>query len=134
MKAHAVPAKVYVRIWAALLALLLLTWGLAQINLGSFNVVVALGIAMTKMFLVILFFMHVRHSSRLTWLFVAAGFIWLAIMVDLTLSDYLSRRGWQRPKPAEQTVQRPAAGFAGQSRPSDGQARSRKHPSEFHLH
>ena len=51
----------------------------------------ALAIAITKMLLVILYFMHVRYSSRLTWLFVAAGFIWLLIMIDLTLSDYLTR-------------------------------------------
>jgi cytochrome c oxidase subunit IV len=44
-----------------------------------------------KMLLVLLYFMHVRYSSRLTWIFVAAGFIWLLIMVDLTLSDYLTR-------------------------------------------
>ena len=71
--------------------LLLLTWGIAQINLGPLNIVAALTIAVTKMLLVILFFMHVRYSTRLTWLFVAAGFIWLLIMIDLTLSDYLTR-------------------------------------------
>ena len=81
----------YVGIWAALLVLLLLTWALAQVNLGPFNTVVALSIAVAKMLLVLLYFMHVRYSSRLTWVFVAAGFIWFLIMVDLTLSDYLSR-------------------------------------------
>ena len=85
------PPKTYVSIWAALLALLLLTWGVAQVNLGAFNVVAALTIAVAKMLLVILFFMHVRHTSKLTWLFVAAGFIWFLIMIDLTLSDYLTR-------------------------------------------
>jgi cytochrome c oxidase subunit IV len=91
MNSPIVPAKTYVIIWAALLVLLLLTWGVAQISLGPFNIVVALTIAVTKMLLVILFFMHVRQSQSLTWLFVAAGFIWLLIMIDLTLSDYLSR-------------------------------------------
>jgi len=81
----------YVLIWASLLVLLLLTWGVAQVNLGPLNIVAALAIAVTKMLLVILYFMHVRYSSRLTWLFVAAGFIWLLIMIDLTLSDYLTR-------------------------------------------
>ena len=85
------PPKTYVSIWAALMALLLLTWGVAQVNLGAFNIVAALTIAVAKMLLVILFFMHVRHTSKLTWLFVAAGFIWLLIMMDLTLSDYLTR-------------------------------------------
>src|SRR5438105_3571648 len=91
MSSHIVPLKTYVLIWAVLLALLLLTWGIAQINLGSLNVVAALTIAVTKMLLVILVFMHVRYSTHLTWLFVAAGFIWLLIMIDLTLSDYLTR-------------------------------------------
>jgi cytochrome c oxidase subunit IV len=88
---HIVSPKTYVIIWAALMVLLLLTWGVAQVNLGPFNIVVALTIAVTKMLLVILIFMHVRYNKPLTWLFVAAGFIWLLIMMDLTLSDYLTR-------------------------------------------
>ena len=88
-----VPKKHYFWIWFALLVLLALTWGLAQLDLGPFNPAAALAIAVTKMFLVVLFFMHVRYSSPLTWLFVAAGFIWFLIMIDLTLSDYLTR-GW----------------------------------------
>jgi cytochrome c oxidase subunit 4 len=93
MSSRIIPRKVFIRVWAALLLLLLLTWGLAQINLGRFNSVAALTIAVVKMLLVILYFMHVRYSPRLTWIFVMAGFIWLAIMIDLTLSDYLTR-GW----------------------------------------
>jgi cytochrome c oxidase subunit 4 len=103
------PAKTYLGIWVALLVLLLLTWGLARLNLGPFNVVAALAIAITKMSLVILFFMHVRHDTRLTWLFVAAGFIWLVIMIDLTLADYLSRSPSKEPSatvPAEMTEHR----------------------------
>jgi len=91
MKSHSLGPKTYVIIWSALMLLLFLTWGIAQINLGPLNVVAALTVAVTKMLLVILYFMHVRSSSRLTWLFVAAGFIWLLIMIDLTLSDYLTR-------------------------------------------
>ena len=83
--------KLYVWIWAALMALLLITWVVARVDLGPLNVVAALTIAVIKMLLVILFFMHVRHSPRLTWIFVAAGFIWLLIMIDLTLSDYFTR-------------------------------------------
>ena len=91
MSAKTVPTKIFIRVWIALLALLLLTWGLAQLDLGRFNAVAALSIAVLKMLLVLLYFMHVRYSSRLTWIFVAAGFIWLLIMVDLTLSDYFTR-------------------------------------------
>ncbi len=91
VNASTVSPKFYLGIWAALMLLLFLTWGIAQLNLGRLNIVAALTIAVVKMLLVILFFMHVRHSSRLTWIFVAAGFIWLLIMLDLTLSDYLTR-------------------------------------------
>ncbi len=78
-------------IWVSLLVLLALTWGLAQLDLHHFNVAAALTIALVKMLLVILIFMHVRYKPPLTRIFVAAGFIWLLIMVDLTLSDYLTR-------------------------------------------
>lgn len=104
MNASLVPKGLYLLVWGALMGLLLMTWGIAEINLGRWNVVVALSIAVLKMVLVILYFMHVRYSPRLVWLFVAAGFIWFAIMVDLTLSDYLTRRtvfGFQQTsKPA----------------------------------
>ena len=91
MSTTILPRKMYFLIWAALMFLLLLTWGAAQINLGRFNAAVALTIALLKMLLVLLYFMHVRYSSRMTWLFAAAGFIWFLIMIDLTLSDYLTR-------------------------------------------
>jgi cytochrome c oxidase subunit 4 len=91
MKSHIVPKKVYVLIWASLMVLLLLTWGIAQFNIGPFNIVAALTIAVTKMLLVILFFMHIKYSPGRTWVFVAAGFVWLLIMIDLTLGDYLTR-------------------------------------------
>ena len=60
-------------------------------DLGPFNTIVALTIAMTKAILVVLFFMHVRYSSRLTWIVVGGGVFWLAIMIFLTLTDYLTR-------------------------------------------
>ena len=91
MSSTVVSKKLLVSIWAALLVLLLLTWGLAQLDLHHFNVAAALTIALLKMLLVILVFMHVKYKSPLTWIFVAAGFIWLLIMIDLSLSDYMSR-------------------------------------------
>lgn len=86
-----VSKKSYILVWIALLLLLLLTWGLAEINLGPLNNVAALGISITKMLLVVLIFMHGRWEKPVTWIFIAAGLIWLLIMVDLTLSDYLTR-------------------------------------------
>jgi cytochrome c oxidase subunit 4 len=89
---HSGPSlKLYLIVWGALMFLLLLTWGVGQINLGKWNAFAALTIALVKMLLVMLIFMHVRYSSRVTWLFAAAGFIWLVIMIDLTLSDFLTR-------------------------------------------
>jgi len=83
--------KTYFLVWAALLVLLFATWGFAAIDLRPFNAIVAMVIALVKMLLIILFFMHVRYSSRITWLFAAAGFLWLAILILLTLNDYLTR-------------------------------------------
>jgi cytochrome c oxidase subunit IV len=89
---HVLSVKLYAVIFIALVALTLTTTGVAFINLGgSLNVIVALTIAVVKALLVILFFMHVRYSDRLTWIFVGAGFFWLAIMMALTLGDFLTR-------------------------------------------
>lgn len=86
-----VARKTYFRVWIALLLLLLLNWGLAQLNLGPFNLIAALAIAFVQMILMLLYLMHARYNTPLTRIFVAAGFIWLVIMLDLTLSDYLTR-------------------------------------------
>jgi cytochrome c oxidase subunit 4 len=65
----------------------------AFVDLGAFSVVVALAIAVCKMLLVALFFMHVRHSTKLTKLVVLGGLLWLVILLMLTLSDFTTR-GW----------------------------------------
>jgi cytochrome c oxidase subunit 4 len=93
MSEHIVSKKMYFAIFGALMVLTIITVAAANIDLGSekLNTIVALAIAVTKAMLVILFFMHVRYSSRLTWVVVAGGFLWLFIMVALTMSDYLSR-------------------------------------------
>jgi cytochrome c oxidase subunit IV len=86
-----VSKTTYTIIWVALMVLLLATWAAAQVNLGVFNNVVALAIAFSKMSLVLLFFMHVKYEKRLVWVFVAAGFIWLFIMIGYAMGDYLTR-------------------------------------------
>src|SRR3954466_2845200 len=85
--------SVYWKTSAALMALLALTWTIGYLNLGSFNLVVALAISISKALLVALFFMHIKGSSRLLHLAATAGVIWLLILFSLTLSDYFSR-GW----------------------------------------
>jgi cytochrome c oxidase subunit 4 len=86
-------AKIYWRNCAALMLLLALTCIIGYINLGMFNVVIALAIAIIKALLVALFFMHIKGSSRLLHLAMCVGVIWLLIMLSLTLTDYFTR-GW----------------------------------------
>jgi cytochrome c oxidase subunit IV len=93
MSEHIVSRTVYFVIFGALIVLTVVTYLVARIDFGNeaVNTIVALAIAVTKATLVILYFMHVRYSPRLTWVVIASGFLWLAIMIGLTLTDYLSR-------------------------------------------
>lgn len=93
MNPHGPSQKMLFAVWIGLLALLFLTWGVAKFDLGRWNIIAAMTIALAKMLLVVLIFMHVRYGTRLTWVFVAAGFFWLLIMVTLTMADYLTRGG-----------------------------------------
>lgn len=93
MTGHIVPRRTYYAVFGALLVLLVLTVAVAKIDLGPLNPVVAMTVAVAKAVLIVLYFMHVRYESSLTRLFAAAGFLWLAILLSLTMSDYLSR-GW----------------------------------------
>jgi cytochrome c oxidase subunit 4 len=96
MHEHVTPIKTYVAIWATLIVLTVTTALVSEIELGPWNIVVALVIAVTKATLVIMFFMHLKWSSPLTKLFLVAGLGWLVILFALTLSDYMSR-GWLPP-------------------------------------
>ncbi len=91
MSEHITSVRVYVLVFLALMVGTAITVGVAFLHLGPFNDVVALTIAVTKATLVVLFFMHVKHSSRMTKITVVAGFLWLAILFGLTLSDYFTR-------------------------------------------
>lgn len=99
MSEHVLPKSIYYGIFAALLVLTGVTVLVAFLDLGPFNTVAAITIAVIKATLVILYFMHVRYSPRLTWVFVAAGFFWFLILIAFLLGDILSRgwlpvRGW----------------------------------------
>ncbi len=87
----AVPRKTYLWVWIVLEVLVGVSWGFSRIDMGPGNVIVPVLIATVQMMLVILYFMHARYSPRLLWVFVGAGFFWLLIFIDLTLSDYLTR-------------------------------------------
>jgi cytochrome c oxidase subunit 4 len=88
-----IQPKVYAWTCVALLALLAATWVIAYVDLGPFNLIVALAVAITKAILIALFFMHVKGSSRVLHLAAMAGVIWLLFLISLTLGDYLTR-GW----------------------------------------
>jgi cytochrome c oxidase subunit IV len=107
MSQHVVPVRIYLAVFAALLVLTFATVAASTVNLGDpevagvvipVNMVVALAIACVKALLVVLFFMHVKYSGRLVQLVVASAFVWLSLLVVLTLSDYLTR-GWQLGRP-----------------------------------
>ncbi|MRR32640.1 caa(3)-type oxidase subunit IV [bacterium] len=97
MNEHIIEKRTYYYVFAALMALLAVTLGVAQINLGLLNWVAALTIAVVKASLVVMFFMHVRYGTHLSWMMTVIGVLWFLIMVVLTLSDYLARGQLARP-------------------------------------
>jgi cytochrome c oxidase subunit IV len=102
------PIKFYIGVFTLLMVMTLLTVYVAQFDLegmfkdtpviksfsGVLNALVALTIAVIKATAVILIFMHVRWSSRLTQVIVVASVFWLLIMLSFTISDYVTRGGW----------------------------------------
>ena len=91
MAGHISPKTPYYAIFSALMVLTAITVAVAFVNLGSFNFPVAIGIAILKATLVILFFMHAKYSSALTKMFVGTAFFFLFILLTLTMTDSLSR-------------------------------------------
>ena len=94
MTNHILPTRIYYTIFAILIVCTFATVQIAFFDLGPLNAIAALTIAVFKAVLVVLFFMHVRYSTRLTWAVVVGGVFWLGILLTLTLSDYLTR-SWQ---------------------------------------
>ena len=93
MSGHVAPKSLYYVVFLALLVGTALTVLVAKFDLGPLNNVVMLGVACTKALLVVLYFMHVRWSTRLTWIVAGSGFFWLLILFSITMADYMSR-GW----------------------------------------
>ena len=99
---HIVPLKYYFGVFTLLMALTLLTVAVAKIDFDHswgprwawMNIVVAMTIAVIKATAVVLIFMHVKWSSKLTQVIIISGLFWLAILLVLTMSDYLVRGGW----------------------------------------
>ncbi|HLK62791.1 MAG TPA: cytochrome C oxidase subunit IV family protein [Bryobacteraceae bacterium] len=91
MHEHIDSIKLYALVFIGLIILTVVTTAVAFVDLGPFSVVAALGIAVCKMLLVALFFMHIRHSTKLTRLVVLGGLLWLFILLALTMSDFVTR-------------------------------------------
>jgi cytochrome c oxidase subunit 4 len=91
MSNHIVPVRIYYLVFTALIVCTAITVAVSFVDLGRFNVVVALGIAILKASLVVLFFMHVKYSGKLTWVVVAGSLFWLGILIVMTAGDYLTR-------------------------------------------
>jgi cytochrome c oxidase subunit 4 len=91
---HILPTRVYYTIFGILMLCTYLTVQIAFFDLGRLNTIAALVIAVFKATLVVLFFMHVKYSTRLTWAVVLGALFWVGILLTLTLGDYLTR-GWR---------------------------------------
>jgi cytochrome c oxidase subunit 4 len=91
MKHHVMPVRTNIAVFVALLVLLLATVGAAKLPLGGLHFPLAMAIATAKAVLIVLFFMHLLYSHRLMMVVSVASFLWLAIMIVLTLNDYLTR-------------------------------------------
>jgi cytochrome c oxidase subunit 4 len=88
---HIDSVATYALVFLALIAATVITTAVAFVDLGPFSVVVALAIAICKMLLVVLFFMHVRHSTKLTKLVLLGGILWFFILIGMTYTDFGSR-------------------------------------------
>jgi cytochrome c oxidase subunit IV len=96
---HIVPVSTYVAVFVALLFLTALTTGMAWVDMGRWNLIVALAIAVAKASLVVLFFMHLRYNKGLSRLAIVAALFWLGLMMTFSLSDELTRTWEINPLP-----------------------------------
>ncbi|RUL89569.1 cytochrome C oxidase subunit IV family protein [Tautonia sociabilis] len=130
MSQHVFTIKTNLIIFAILMVLLVVTVGVAYLELGVLEIPIALTIAVVKAVLIMLYFMHLRYSSRLTWLFAGSGTLWLLILLAFSLSDFLSR-GWISPiVTQEPSLDTASAYFGGLPDPDTGLVLS--DPEEAH--
>jgi cytochrome c oxidase subunit 4 len=97
-----ITQRTYYIVFVTLLLLTVTTVAVSFVELGGWHLFAALAIAGCKAVLVLLFFMHVLHSPRLTWLIIGAALYWFGILFVLTLSDYLTR-GWMKTSPGDRS-------------------------------
>lgn len=96
--------RTYLFVYVLLLVGVAATVGVAYVPLGMWNPLVALTIAFAKVTLIVLFFMHVRYSPRLTWIVVSAGLVWLSILLAFVYSDYATRDWIPTREPAQSGI------------------------------
>jgi cytochrome c oxidase subunit 4 len=109
--------KTYWLIWVTLMVLLGATLLVSRFNLGGGNTPLALLISLAKMVLVMVWFMHLRVQRKILWVFAGAGFLWLVILITLTMNDYVSRE-----LPGEtQSHQPPSFYHASEPQPAKGE-------------
>jgi cytochrome c oxidase subunit 4 len=106
MSEHIIAKRVYLGIFAALIALTALTTAVAYVDLRAWNAVVALVIAVCKGALVVLFFMHLKYQPGLTRATLLAAVLWLAILIGITMSDVFTRHWSPSGQPWEQSTVR----------------------------
>ena len=104
MSEHIASPKMYVGIFLALMFCTAATVWAAYVNLGQFNIIIALAIATFKATLVVLFFMHAKYSPGRTQLVIFCAIFWLGIMLALTLTDYETRHEISRQSPSAPTL------------------------------
>lgn len=104
----------YLYVFSALLVLTVVTWQIAYIDLGAWNTVVALIIAVCKAALVATFFMHLRWGSSVMRLVLFAAVFWLSILITLTIGDIFTRQAIPQPQPWHATMVVPNTPTPGQ--------------------
>lgn len=115
MTTQTITPRTYLAVFAALAVFTVVTTGVAYLDLGLFNPVVALTIAVVKATLVVLFFMHVWYRGKLTWVFIGAGVLWLAFLIAFTLSDAVTRPWIPVPPPWTGSAVYPGAPVSGEA-------------------
>jgi len=103
MSEHVLPKKLYFMVFLALIVLTAITTGAAFIDLGPFNTVVALAIAVIKGSLVVLFFMHLKYQTGMTRVVILAALLWLAVLIGITMSDVFTRHWTEKGKAWQQS-------------------------------
>jgi cytochrome c oxidase subunit IV len=103
MSEHVLPKKLYFMVFLALVVLTAITTGVAFIDLGPFNTVVALVIAVMKGTMVVLFFMHLKYQTGMTRVVILAALLWLAVLIGITMSDVFTRHWTEKGKAWQQS-------------------------------